>query len=129
MKSVVICGSKKFRPEIIKFAKELELAGVVVYAPFLHEGKDEWDTLSQEYKKYVALGLTHDHFYKISRADVVFIYNKGGYSGNSVTLEIGYAVALGKPIYALSEKDDELCRRILVKEVIKTPKQLLKRLR
>ena len=129
MKSVVICGSRRYKPEIRKFAKALEKAGVVVYAPFLHEGKDEWDKLSQRYKEYVALGLTHDHFYKIARADVVFVYNKNGYSGNSTTLEIGYAVALGKPIYTLSNEDEELCRRVLFKEVVKTPRQLLKKLK
>lgn len=129
MKTVAICGSRRYKPQIRKFAKELEKAGVVVYAPFLHEGKDEWDKLSQQYKEYVVLGLTHDHFYKIARADVVFVYNKDGYSGNSTTLEIGYAVALGKPIYALSNKDEELCRRVLFKEVVKTPRQLLKKLK
>ena len=35
-------------------------------------------------------------------ADIVFIYNKNGYAGVSTTLEIGGALMLGKPIYALS---------------------------
>lgn len=99
--------------------------GVVVYAPFLHQGKDEWKSLSDEYKSYVALGLTHDHFYKIRMADVVYVYNKDGYSGNSTTLEIGYALACGKPIYAFSDQDEELCRRVLMKDFINTPKKLL----
>jgi nucleoside 2-deoxyribosyltransferase len=129
MKSVVICGSKRFRPEIRKFAKDLEKLGVVVYAPFLHEGKGEWESLSEDYKKFVALGLTHEHFYKIRMADVVYVYNKGGYSGNSTTLEVGYSVALNKPIYAYSGKDEEICRQVLVKEFLKTPKQLVKRLK
>lgn len=64
--------------------------------------------MSDEYKRFIALGLTHDHFYKIQMADVVFVYNKGGYAGNSTTLEIGYAVAIGKPIYALSGEDTRI---------------------
>ncbi len=60
-------------------------------------------------------------------ADVVFVYNKDGYAGPSTTLEIGFAVALGKPIYALAP-DGELCRHVLFREVIATPKELLKRL-
>ena len=80
-------------------------------------------------EKYTALGLTHDHFYKIKMADVVFVYNKNGYSGVSTTLELGYAVALGKPIYVLSDKDEELCRLVLFREVIKTPKELVKKLK
>ncbi|MFA6013232.1 MAG: hypothetical protein WC799_24800, partial [Desulfobacteraceae bacterium] len=81
-----------------------------------------------DYKNFVALGLTHDHFYKIRMADVVFLYNQDGYSGNSSTLELGFAMALGKPIYALSDKDDELCRRVLFRDIIKEPKNLLKKL-
>ena len=129
MKTVCICGSRRFKKEIRKFEKELVKMGVVVYSPYLHEGKDEWNNLSEQYKKFTALGLTHDHFYKVKMADVVFIYNKNGYSGVSTTLELGYAVALGKPIYALSDKDKELCRLVLFREVIKTPKELIKKLK
>jgi len=127
MKSVVICGSRRFKPEIREFTKKLKELGVVVYEPYLHSGQDEWEKLSEEYKKFIALGLTHDHFYKIQMADMVFVYNKDGYSGNSTTLEIGYAVAMGKPIYALSS-DDELCRHVLFREIISSPEELVKRL-
>lgn len=129
MKSIVICGSKRFKPEVKRFAETLRKAGVVVYAPYHHSGQNEWEGLSDAYKNFIALGLTHDHFYKIKMADVVFLYNKNGYSGNSTTLEIGYAVALGKPIYALSDKDEELCRRVLFREIIKSPKELIKKLK
>jgi len=98
MKSVVICGSKRFKPDMRNFAAALKKFGVVVHEPYLHSGQEEWINLSDAYKKFIALGLTHDHFYKIKMADVVFVYNKDGYSGNSTTLELGYAVALGKPI-------------------------------
>lgn len=127
MKSVVICGSRRFKPEIRAFEKELRDFGVVVYAPYLHEGKDEWVSLSDDYKKFTALGLTHDHFYKIDMADVVYVYNKDGYAGVSTTLEIGYAVAKRKPIYAF-HKDDELCRHVLFREVITSAKELVKKL-
>lgn len=128
MKTVVICGSRRFKPEMRQFANGLKKLGVVVYEPYLHSGQEEWANLSDDYKKFVALGLTHDHFYKIKMADVVFVYNKDGYSGNSTTLELGYAVALGKPIYALSDKDEELCRRVLFRDFLKTPKQLFQML-
>src|SRR5690606_11346606 len=129
MKSVVICGSKRFKKEIKSFARQLETHGITVYAPYLHEGKEEWEKLSTEYKKYIALGLTHDHFYKIKMADIVYIYNKEGYSGVSTTLELGFASALGKPVYAYSDKDQELCRVVLYRGVIKTPSALIKKLK
>ncbi len=129
MKSVVICASRRFKKEARAFAAKLEKLGTVVYKPYFHEHDAEWDKLSEYRKNFVLLGLTHDHFYKVKMADVVFLYNKGGYSGVSTTMELGYAVALGKPVYALSDKDEELCRKVLVREFIKTPKELIKRLK
>lgn len=129
MKSVTICGSRRFRPEIREFARVLKEKGVIVYEPYLHSGQDEWEKLPGEYKNFVALGLTHDHFYKIQMGDVVFVFNKGGYAGNSTTLEIGYAVALGKPIYAYSGDSAELCRHVLFRAVISSPEEFLARLR
>ena len=127
MKSVVICGSRRFKPEIREFGKKLKELGVVVFEPYLHSGQDEWAKLSDDYKKFIALGLTHDHFYKIQMADVVFVFNKDGYSGVSTTLEIGYAVSKGKPIYALTG-DDELCRHVLFRAIIKLPEELAQKL-
>ncbi len=127
MKSVVICGSRRFKSEIREFAKKLKELGIVVFEPYLHSGQDEWNHLSVDYKKFVILGLTHDHFYKIRMADVVFVYNKDGYCGNSTTLEIGYAVAVGKPLYALVN-DEELCRYVLFREIVSSPEELAKRL-
>lgn len=49
-------------------------------------------------------------------ADVVFVFNKDGYAGNSTTLEIGYSVALGKPIYALKFKLESTSLAIFEKE-------------
>lgn len=127
MKTVVLCGSKRFKPEMRKFAKQLKNAGVIVYEPYLHSGEEEWDNLSEEYKRFVSLGLTHDHFYKIRMADVVFIFNKNGYIGVSTTLEIGFAAALGKPIYALSS-DNEISRGVLMREILTSSNELLKKL-
>lgn len=124
MKSVIICGSRRFKPEIREFSKKLRDLGVVVFEPYLT--MFEWEKISDDHKKFIALGLTHDHFYKIKMADVVFVYNKDGYIGNSTTLEIGCAVAVNKPLYALSDKDDELCRMVLFRGFISSPEELLK---
>jgi nucleoside 2-deoxyribosyltransferase len=43
---------------------------------------------------------------KIDRADVVYVVNPGGYVGKSVSLDVGYAYAKGKPVYALHTIDD-----------------------
>lgn len=127
MKSVVICGSRKFKQEINKFASELEALGVLVYMPDVDADHSEWDKVSKVYQHYVAMGLTYDHVQKIRMADVVFIYNKDGYAGVSVTLEIGCAIALAKPIYALAE-DSEVCRQVLFQRIVDSPAELVKKL-
>lgn len=127
MKSVVICGSTRFKTEAVEFAKKLRELGVVVCEPNFNSGEGDWNSLSDDFKKFAVLGLTHEHFYKIQMADAVFIFNKDGYVGVSVTLEIGYAVGAGKPIYALNG-DDELARQVLIREAISSPEELVRRL-
>lgn len=130
MKSVVICGSSRFAKEALAFGKKLEKAGVIVYAPYFYNTTGgDWSKVRDYDKKFVAMGLTYEHFRKIRLADVVFVFNKDGYSGSSTTLEVGYAAALEKPIYALSDKDQELCRHILFNGITKTPEELIKKLR
>lgn len=129
MKTVVICGSKRFKKEMRTFAKELKNSGAVVFEPYLLLNEKEWQPLSDQYKKLILLGLTHDHFYRIKTADVVYVFNKDGYSGVSTTLELGYAIALGKTIYALSEDKEEGCRNVLFREIVKTPEKLIEKLR
>lgn len=128
MKSVVICGSRRYKKEIREFAKELKGAGIVVYEPILNTDP-EIRNLSEHFKYYSFLGLTHHQFDLIRKADVVFIFNKDGYIGNSTTLELGFAVALSKTIYALEKDKDEPCRDVLIDEVIGTSKELIEKLK
>ena len=71
-------------------------------------------------------GLTLEHFDWIRKADVCFIYNQDGYVGTSVTMEMAYASALGKPIFALSAKTGDPCRDTLIDKVATSPKDLIK---
>jgi len=127
MKTVCICGSRRFEPEIRKFAKVLTKNNVVVFEPILNQDR-RIDKLPENLKRYAFLGLTHHHFSSIRKADVVYFYNKGGYLGNSGTMELGFSEAVGKTIYALSEDKEEPCRNVLFDEIIKTPGKLLSRL-
>lgn len=128
MKTVVICGSRRFKPEIRDFEKKLKEKGVLVFPPILNINQ-HIDSLPQDLKKYAFLGLTWRHLEYIKKADFVFIYNKGGYMGNSVTMELGAASALGKPIFALEEDKEDSCRNVLIDKKVKSPTQLLKYLK
>jgi hypothetical protein len=126
MKSVVICGSSRFCEEMREFAKKLKDLGILVFEPHLYRASGGiWSEIKDFDKKIVAMGLTHDHFYKIRMADVVYIYNKDGYAGVSTTLEIGYSIALNKPIFVYEENDEETCRKVLFSKVIKQPEDLI----
>lgn len=125
MKTVTICGSSRFAKEIREFAQELRNLGIVVYEPHLYRASGGvWSDVSDFDKPLVASGLTRDHFYKIELCDYVYVMNIGGYSGVSTSMEIAYAVAMKKPVYALSEKDDEVCRKILFSGYIDNAKDL-----
>lgn len=126
MSTIVISGSvKRYEKEIEKFALNLKAKGFNVIYPKSELSENEWDKLSNEILRKIYKGLTLEYFDYIERADVVFIYNKEGYSGNSVTLEIGYAYAMKKKMYAFQE-DDEICKDVLFDGYAKTPIELIR---
>lgn len=130
MRSVAICGSRRFREGIRKFAKGLKEKGVVIYEPILFESKDDSSiSLSEDVKYLRRCGVTFHHLAQIKKADVCFFYNKGGYMGYSTSVELGAAAALDKPIYALEEDTDDPPRGILIDEVIPTVQVLIERLK
>lgn len=129
MKSVTLCGSRRYESGIRQFAATLESTGIVVFQPHLHKGGEEWQELSPKYKNFTLIGLTRDHFHKITLGDVIYIYNQDGYCGNSTTLELGYAVALGKPVYAKEPDTTEGCRNVLFQDIIPSAEQLIEYLK
>ena len=125
MKSVVVCGSKRYNKEIKKFCQQLQAQGVLVFEPSISRPISEDSKIHSGYVTSVIFkGLTLEHFDWIRKAEVCFVYNKDDYVGTSVTLEMGYANALGKPVFALSSNTGDPCRDALIDKVVKTPKEL-----
>lgn len=100
------CGSFKFYKEMEKAASYLRKSGFKVIVPqpsHIRHGhrpeelKNKYDkkTLTQ-WEGEGAFG----HLRNIKISDAVYIFNKGSYLGPAVTVEIGYALALGKPIFS-----------------------------
>ncbi|CCN49230.1 conserved hypothetical protein [Vibrio nigripulchritudo MADA3029] len=54
---------------------------------------------------------------RIQEADITYILNFGGYVGKSVAMDIGYALGLGKPVYALEAIDDPDITHLLTRVV------------
>lgn len=89
MKRLYVCGSFKFMREMEGVERKLKKKGI----PF------------QVSKKMDSRGIL-GCFKKIDGADVVYIVNPEGYIGKSVSVDIGYAYAKNKSIYALHPVDD-----------------------
>lgn len=128
MKSVVLCGSRRYKKEVFEFAQKLEKRGIVVFKPIMNTNT-KISNLEEDLKRFAFLGLTWHHLEFIRKADVVFIYNKDGYIGVSSTLEMGAAAVLGKPIYALEKDSNELSRNVLIDKVVGSAEELIKYLK
>ena len=130
MKTVTVCASKKYKDEVKQFCDELEKLGVVVFRPNFDEPIPEDAFFHSEHvTRTIFKGLTLEHFDWIKKSDVCYIYNKDNYVGASVTLEMAYACASGKPTYALNEKTGDPCRDALIDKVVATPERLAEMLR
>lgn len=140
MKSVVICGSVRYFDEITRFAARLRQLGVpLVLIPDFSGQSSGFLTMregerlkSGSYREQIP-AMVMQHFDRIRRADVCFVYNKDGYLGVNTTLELGFAHALSKVIYALepentAEFGGELCREILFTDIVHTPEELYDKL-
>lgn len=87
---------------------------------------------SKSYRDKVP-AMVHQHFDRLRKADICFVYNKDGYLGVNTTLEIGFAHGKNMIIYALEPEREgrqggEICRDILFTEIVETPEELVKRL-
>ena len=60
---------------------------------------------------------------RIREADITYILNFGGYVGKSVAMDIGYALGLNKPVYALEPIEDPDITHLLTRVV--TPGEVI----
>ena len=140
MKSVCICGSQRYKDEIKSFSANLRKLGIpVVFEPNFQrhrrkmvDKEEKYRLQSKSYRDKVP-AMVHQHFDRLRKADVCYVYNKGGYLGVNTTLEVGFAHGKNMVIYALEPEKPvgdggEVCRDILFTEIIDTPEELVKRL-
>lgn len=115
MATITLCGSNKFRDQILLLGARLMIKETHVYncpQDFTDMAKSYPCVLEPRIFHYIQSGLLLTHFEKIRKSDLVIICNFNGYCGNSTTLELGYAYACGKPIVLIDE-DKELARQVL----------------
>lgn len=101
MKIVTICGSLKFKKEMMIEAQKLALNGVCVFTPIYPVIENI------EYSSFQLQNLKEEHFRKIELSDSILVINKDNYIGESTKLEIEYAKSLNKEILYYSDLLDE----------------------
>lgn len=88
MKRLYVCGSYRFEREMDNLARKLGERNVAY-------------EISKKNNRGI-LGCLR----KIDDSDMVYIVNPEGYVGRSVSVDIGYAYAKNKPIYAMCPVTD-----------------------
>lgn len=96
MKIITICGSLKFKNEMIEVAEKLELQENAVITPIYPTNSNK-DAYTDEQVDI----LDRMHKEKIKISDAIYVVNVGGYIGTSTKSEIEYAKLLGKEILYL----------------------------
>lgn len=113
MITITLCGSGRHREAIHSTGKSLQDRGVVVLVPPLHQIGKLVEGRPEECRELAWKGATFAHLNRILKADVVYVVNPDGYVGASTTLELGYAVALGKLVVAMQPDEAEPARNVL----------------
>lgn len=90
--AVVLCGSMRFWPLMLRVADVETQAGRIVLAPFVAVEPDQQDSAAKKM-------LDELHRAKIRMADrVIVVSDETGYYGDSTRGEIEYALSLGLPV-------------------------------
>lgn len=99
MKVITICGSMKFKEDMMIVAEKLALNGYCVLTPIysVSENKDITENQIESLKKA--------HYKRIDFSDSILVMNINGYIGSSTKLEIDYAQRCNKEVLYLSNLD------------------------
>ena len=92
MKIVTLCGSLKFKKEMMTVAEKMALDGYCVLTP-VYPVSEKMDRTKEQLIK-----LKEAHFKRIELSDAILVVNINNYIGDSTRAEIDYAKKLGKEI-------------------------------
>ncbi len=110
--------------QITKVIAEFEENGVEVLSPKHRAPKNPGDefVLFEGETTTDPKQLEELHLKAIENSDFLFVVDPEGYVGNSAVMEVGYAKALGKPIYSL-EEPSEFILKLFVQQ--KNPRAIM----
>lgn len=91
MKIVTICGSMRFKKEMMEIAYNLETNDGYCVLQCVYGGNCKPSDKNLQ-------NLAQCHFKKIDISDMIYVVNIGGYIGDSTKKEIEYAQLKGKQV-------------------------------
>lgn len=92
MKIITLCGSLKFKNEMMIIAEKMALKGNCILTP-VYPVLENYERTNKQLEE-----LKNAHFKRIEISDAILVVNVNNYIGNSTNLEIEYAKKLGKEI-------------------------------
>ncbi len=93
MKIITVCGSYKFKKEMIEITEEMTLKGNCMLTP-----NELAKSNKEDYTPEEALMIDKMHKEKIRLSDAILVVNVNNYIGNSTKSEIEFAKSLDKEI-------------------------------
>lgn len=97
MKIITLCGSLKFKKEMMEIAEKMALLGNCILTPIYPIIENVERTEEQLTK------LKEEHFKRIELSDAILVVNVNNYIGDSTSLEIEYAKKLEKEVIYYTE--------------------------
>lgn len=109
---VVLSGSFRRNPAgLARIYRELDTTGCQVLSPLSLDflsGEEFVRTPAEHQLEMRAGEVERHHLQAIHHADFLWLYAPEGYVGISGSFELGYAAALGKPIFCNERPEDEM---------------------
>lgn len=93
MKVITVCGSYKFKKEMMEMTEKMTLKGNCMLTPIELTKPNK-----EAYTKEEAVMIDKMHKEKIKLSDAILVVNVNNYIGNSTNSEIEYAKSLNKEI-------------------------------
>ena len=109
---VTICSSSKYYDLVRSVAEQLADRRVPVNTPRFDFSEQIVDVSADQKRQ-----LTHEFLGKVRRSACIYVVAVGGYTGCSVSIETGFAAALGIPVF-VSEPPAEAAVGALVSDIV-----------
>ena len=115
LRATVSGSFRRYMPAIQEAVCSLTEFGVQVLSPADPRVVDQFgDFVFVASDKLRSIGLVQRrHFAAIAASDFVWLVSEDGYVGNSASAEIGYAIAVGVPVYTDQAPSDMTIRQLV----------------